>query len=68
MGPVLTGRSKMDAKTVDAAIAGAKADLEERQAEGMIVDAWGVMRAVLMRLPSAGAAVSPAPVMPAAAG
>lgn len=58
----------MDAKTVDAAIAGAKADLEEMQAEGMIIDAWGVTRAVLMRLPSAPAAVSPAPVMPAVAG
>ena len=40
----------MDMKTVDTAIAQAKADVDDMQADGMIVDAWGIMRAILMRL------------------
>ena len=69
----------MDFKSmVDTAIAQAKADVDEIQAEGMVVvDAWCIIRAVLLRLPNASSPpaepvaalavpVAPGPVTPVA--
>ena len=51
----------MDAKLVDQAVAAAKADVAKKQAEGMVIDAWGVVAAVLARLSMP--ALAPAPVV-----
>ena len=69
----------MDFKSmVDTAIAQAKADVDEMQAEGMVVvDAWRIIHAVMLRLPNASSPlaepvaalavpVAPGPVTPVA--
>lgn len=37
-------------ETLDTAICAAKADVDEMQAEGVIVDTWGIVRLVLTHL------------------
>lgn len=55
----------MDAKTIEAAVAQAKADVAERQAEGMVIDAWGVVEAILNALFPSSDSVPVPPSAPA---